>query len=98
MAAYTRASGIAALRTVRLVVSGTVQGVGFRSFAVRAARRHGVRGWVRNRSDGAVEIAAQGAPPDFFEEIAIGPRFGRVAAVDRSETDEPEVHGFDVRW
>ena len=86
------------MRTVRLVVSGTVQGVGFRSFAVRIAQRHGVRGWVRNRPDGSVEIAAQGAPPEFFEELEIGPRFGRVVSMDRRETDEPEAHGFDVRW
>ena len=85
------------MNTVRLIVRGMVQGVGFRAFTVRAAERYGVRGWVRNLSDGSVEIAAQRAPEPFFDEIALGPRHGRVTAVDRTIVDEPEYHGFDVR-
>jgi len=86
------------MRTVRLIVSGSVQGVGFRAFVLRAAERHAVRGWVRNRSDGSVEVAAQGAASAFFDEIARGPRFSRVVAVERSETDDPPVEGFEMRW
>ena len=44
----------------RAVVSGRVQGVGFRFFAERAAREAGVAGWVRNRSDGTVETVVEG--------------------------------------
>ena len=44
----------------RYVVSGSVQGVGFRFFVRDAAFREGIRGWVRNREDGRVEIEAEG--------------------------------------
>jgi acylphosphatase len=44
----------------RLVVSGRVQGVGFRYFTRDAAAREGVTGWVTNRADGCVEIYIEG--------------------------------------
>ena len=48
------------METVRWEVIGRVQGVGFRWFVRQQARRWGLRGWVKNRPDGAVEIAAAG--------------------------------------
>jgi acylphosphatase len=46
-------------RRVRIVAAGRVQGVGFRRFVERTATSLGVRGWVRNRPDGAVELVAE---------------------------------------
>lgn len=45
----------------RFLVSGRVQGVGFRAFVAEAARAAGLAGWVRNLSDGRVEVFAEGA-------------------------------------
>lgn len=48
------------MRAENVVVTGLVQGVGFRWAARRAAERIGVRGWVRNRADGSVELHVEG--------------------------------------
>ncbi len=69
----------------RLVISGRVQGVGFREAAVDAARAAGVAGWVRNRADGTVEVLVQG-PPDAVDRLVAwcrrGPPLARVTGVD----------------
>ncbi len=56
------ASTAGAPKSYRFVVSGRVQGVGFRWFAQRTADRLGVTGWARNLADGRVEVLAQGTP------------------------------------
>lgn len=48
------------MKAENVVVTGLVQGVGFRWAARRAAERIGVRGWVRNRADGSVELHVEG--------------------------------------
>jgi acylphosphatase len=61
---------------VRVEVSGAVQGVGFRWFTREAARRHGLAGWVKNRENGTVEIAASGTSESlerFLAEVRRGP-------------------------
>ncbi|HEY4672191.1 MAG TPA: acylphosphatase [Gemmatimonadaceae bacterium] len=72
------------METIHLEVEGRVQGVGFRWFVVEKAEELGVGGWVRNRPDGRVEIAAAGARDALQKlEVAIreGPSGARVEAV-----------------
>lgn len=68
-----------------ILVSGVVQGVGFRFFAQRLAHQYGLAGYARNLPDGRVEIEAEGPRgplQDFLREIRRGPRFGHVAGVE----------------
>ena len=71
-----------------LLVRGLVQGVGFRWYALEAASRLGLGGWVRNRPDGAVELEAQGPAADVEEFAAAmrrGPTAARVDAVEQQD-------------
>jgi acylphosphatase len=52
----------APIETVRLRITGRVQGVGYRFWMTRTAASLGLRGWVRNRTDGSVEALVTGAP------------------------------------
>ena len=86
---------------VRLVISGRVQGVGYRWWARGEARRLGLDGWVRNLGDGAVELAAAGAAAPVRELVDLcwrGPAAARVTAVEQSDADEASIlPGFDLR-
>ena len=83
-----------ALENVRLEaktfrVRGRVQGVGFRWFVESAAAQLGIAGWVRNRSDGSVEVLAQGSREQLFSlraKLHEGPRAARVDEVEEFET------------
>ena len=71
----------------RLRVTGVVQGVGFRWFTMRAARRLELAGWVRNAADGSVEVlveGSEGAVDRLVEELRRGPDGASVADVRRS--------------
>jgi acylphosphatase len=84
----------------RFTVTGQVQGVGFRYSALAQARRLGVRGWIGNRDDGAVEGVAGGETPAleaFREWLRQGPRLARVERLDWSETSEATPPGFEIR-
>ena len=76
------------LTSRRFLVSGRVQGVGFRFFVEDAARREGVSGWVRNLPDGRVEAFAEGdgeAVDRLEAKVRRGPPGARVERVDCQE-------------
>lgn len=75
-------------------VTGQVQGVGFREFIRTIAQRLGVAGWIRNRDDGAVELAAAGNPSQIETLLAAvrrGPAGGNVQAVRALPVDAQDV-------
>lgn len=87
--------------TRRIVVSGKVQGVGFRDWTVRHAKQLGVSGWVRNRSDGGVEIHASGdsdALDALVDACRTGPPLARVDHVDAQADVDATVKGFTKRF
>jgi acylphosphatase len=85
----------------RFVLTGHVQGVGFRFFAEDAASVEGLAGWVRNRPDGAVEVFAEGdreAVDRFETKLRRGPSRARVARVTvEDELPSGRTHGFAIR-
>ena len=69
----------------KFLISGEVQGVGYRFFAQRAAACHQVLGHVRNRPDGRVEVVAEGsasAVEEFKKDLVTGPQGSRVERVE----------------
>jgi len=84
------------------VIDGDVQGVGFRYFVMRHAQARGLRGWVRNRSDGGVELVAEGARSDLDELLEAarqGPRHARVLSVDaRWSEAKGGLEPFDLTY
>jgi acylphosphatase len=89
------------MRARKYWVSGHVQGVGYRYFAVRVARELGLRGWVRNLSDGRVEAYAAGPVrhlEDFEARLRTGPPAGEVRGVQVEDwTVDVRIEGFDIR-
>jgi acylphosphatase len=85
---------------VRLRITGRVQGVGYRFWLNREARRHGLTGWVRNRSDGSVEALLKGEDAAVEAAIAAcsrGPRMAAVDRVERSDAADDDSVGFEQR-
>jgi acylphosphatase len=83
----------------RLRIRGRVQGVGYRDWAMRAARAQGLNGWIRNRSDGSVEALVcgeAGAVESFVEASREGPVAARVDAIDRQVETEVAPEGFTM--
>jgi acylphosphatase len=88
------------VKRVRIVVTGRVQGVGFRWICAQEAKARGLGGYVRNLADGRVDAAFEG-PDDAVDAMVRwareGPEWARVESVD--VTDEPPAgdSGFEIR-
>jgi acylphosphatase len=97
----TDAAGLTDTARLEAVIHGRVQGVGFRIFVARQARRQGLTGWVANEASGRVRCVAEGerqALEAFLDELRDGPPG---AWVDRVDADWGPSTGsfrdFDIR-
>jgi acylphosphatase len=90
------------LRAYRWLISGRVQGVGFRWYTLRKAEECGVVGWVRNLPDGRVEAVGKGSSQSvaaFHAALTQGPRLAHVENVDKVDIAHEAVpdKSFNVR-
>jgi acylphosphatase len=83
------------MRRIRAIVTGLVQGVSFRASTASEGRRLGVVGWVRNRSDGGVELEAEGHDDEVAALVAWCHHGPPAARVDRVAVDELAPTGAD---
>jgi acylphosphatase len=94
-------AGSVAMKRGHFTVSGDVQGVGYRMTCRSVAERLGIQGWVRNRSNGDVEVMAEGdefALGRFRDWCATGPAFGHVSGMVESYSPATgEFTGFEIR-
>ena len=99
MALCSRVDG---LKAVHILISGRVQGVGFRWFAEKRASELEVAGYVRNLPGGAVEVLAQADEQtleSFCQELREGPRFAKVEELSMKTVPvDVDLQGFGVRY
>ncbi|MFZ2492355.1 MAG: acylphosphatase [Thermoanaerobaculia bacterium] len=91
------------MKQQRLIrIHGKVQGVGYRFYATRVARRMGLKGWIQNNRDGSVETLVEGeqkAIDDWIEELKEGPRYAEVTRIDQETKDfTGRLGDFDVKF
>ncbi len=88
------------MKRIHLIISGRVQGVGFRYFCQSHAQRLGLTGYVRNREDGSVEVEIEGEDVAVEEFVTLawnGPRAAHVHDVIREERPVKRESEFRVR-
>ncbi len=88
------------MRALHLIISGRVQGVWFRGWACEQAEKLGLRGWVRNRTDGSVEAVIAG-PEEALETMLArceqGPPLAKVSEVASVTWGGEVPEGFEQR-
>lgn len=88
------------MESLRFIVRGRVQGVGYRYFARRSAESLGLTGFARNLADGSVEVVAEGEPQALLSlEAALrqGPSFALVESLDKAPIAGRGDAGFHIR-
>ena len=88
--------------TKHLIISGRVQGVGFRYFTYRSAKELGVKGWVQNLQDGTVEAVLSGPSEDvgkMMDELQEGPPSARVQNIEEvdGQINSDSFKDFSIR-
>jgi acylphosphatase len=83
------------------IVTGRVQGVGFRYFTYSIANKYGLRGWVRNLSDGSVEVVVQGEEgriENLRKYLLRGNMFIKVGKIQEKTLEVEEFSSFEIRY
>ena len=90
------------VKTFKIILSGRVQGVGFRYFAESRAEKYNIVGYVRNTINNKVEIICQGEEENlelFVKEVKKGPTFSAVTDVDIKEVEKPRTYNtFEIKF
>ena len=85
-----------------LRIHGKVQGVGYRFYATRVARRMGLKGWIQNNRDGSVEALVEGEKnsiDEWIEEIREGPRYVEVIKIGQESKEfTGKLPDYDVKY
>lgn len=88
------------MKTLHAILSGRVQGVGFRFFVEAIGNRLGLKGWVRNLRSGQVEVLATGEEEDlqrFLADLKRGPALSHVSEVEIDWDHPPSSEEFHTR-
>jgi acylphosphatase len=87
---------------LHIIVSGKVQGVGFRYFSQMKAVQYGITGWAKNLADGSVEIVASGSKDQldpFIEDLRVGNPFSKINNIEITESRIIEdYHSFTIKY
>jgi len=84
-----------------IVISGRVQGVGFRFFVQKRAEEFDIAGWVKNMTDGSVVVMARGEEADmntFLDHVRHGPSMARVENISLNKVPLSDFDRFDVKY
>ncbi|MEK6374156.1 MAG: acylphosphatase [Acidobacteriota bacterium] len=83
-------------------IHGKVQGVGYRFFATRVARRLGLKGSIQNNRDGTVDAVVEGEKSvidEWLEQLREGPRYAEITKIDQETKDfTGRLGDFDVKF
>lgn len=89
------------MKAINAVITGKVQGIGFRMYIFRQAERLGLYGWVKNCSNGSVELHAQGGDVDldyFMQLVKRGNNFSVIEELKIKPTDVNDIYKcFEVK-
>ena len=90
------------IKTYKVLLSGRVQGVGFRYFAESVADKYSVKGYVENTQAGKVEILCQGEEEEvrtFIDEVVKGPAFSVITGIAKQEVTDNKVYNtFEIKY
>jgi acylphosphatase len=81
------------MKRIHLIISGLVQGVGYRTWVIEQANRLGISGWVKNLSDGSVEVSAESGENALKQFITICRKGPLAARVDRTDVQWEQITG-----